>query len=498
MWWGLADETEDEMLLSQALNLNKSQPLLDFVDIDIGLDFPLYIDPASFLNPRDEFAKRCQDDLRDFFEAVLKAIASGDPSKGEQLLQGLGEPNETHLGVSKGEPNGRGVGKVQAAKILASLKSSPAAKSGLLNDLTDAALFIEGIGSDKISDMTTNIVRRHLIDYTQQQFELLGIPIEHEVPAGLLWDTGRSRWKNDEYARIPIIAEKRVLLVPKRYVRWKGGLQQAASHYYNRFVTNFIRDEELRTNGSLVQVVKTKKSTKRVVYKKDIKEKYPVSKPFLARFSADHPAEYNRFRAAFDRHAPIGVRTLVEAKGAVFNELAFNSGLIAALANIPTGRRHATSYHHLATGILTHLFYPDLINPALEHDIDEGRKRIDLTFLNSAERGFFKDRKDDPFTVSREVIVECKNYADDIANPEIDQLGGRFDPRRGRFGIVLCRTIDDPKLVQKRCRDVFQAQRGLIIVLSDEDLVDLLSVAELNRDKAVQDLLRRKLREVST
>jgi hypothetical protein len=66
------------MLLSQALGLNTSQPLLDFVDIDTELDFPLYIDPASFLAPRDDFAEKCGNDLRDFFEAVLKSIAAGD------------------------------------------------------------------------------------------------------------------------------------------------------------------------------------------------------------------------------------------------------------------------------------------------------------------------------------------------------------------------------------------------------------------------------------
>lgn len=136
------------------------------------------------------------------------------------------------------------------------------------------------------------------------------------------------------------------------------------------------------------------------------------------------------------------------------------------------------------------------ISPALEQEIDDGRKRIDLTFLNTAEFGFFKDRKDDPFTVSREVIVECKNYTDDITNPEIDQLSGRFDPRRGRLGLMLCRTIEDPLLVTRRCRDVFQAQRGVIIVLSYDDVVELLNAPSLTRDQAVQNLLRSKLRAI--
>lgn len=486
------------MLLSQALGLNMSQPLLDFVDIDTNLDFPLYIDPASFLSPRDEFAQKCGDDIRDFFDAVLKSIAAGNSSKATTLLEGLREPNETHLGSSKGEPRGRGIGKEQAQLILNNLQSSPAAKSGLLKDLTDTALFIDGIGADKISDITTNIIRRHLIEYTQQQFELLRIPIQTEIPAGLLWDTGNGRWIKDEYAHIPIVNDRRVLLVPKRYVRWNGGLQQAASQYYNRFVTNYIRDEQLRTNGSLVEVVKTKTTTKKVVYKKSIREKFPQSKSFLARFSNDHPKEYQKFRAALNTHAPIGVRALMETKGGTFNETDFDAGLVTALEAIPPGRRTATTYHHLVTGIITHLFYPHLISPALEHEIDQGRKRIDITFLNTAEFGFFKDRKDDPFSLAREIIVECKNYEDDIANPEIDQLGGRFDPRRGRFGMIVCRSITDNALVTSRCRDVFQAQRGVIIVLSDQELISLLKTPTLLRDQTLDAMLRAKFRAISS
>jgi hypothetical protein len=485
------------VLLSTALGLNKAQPMLDFVDIDLTMDFPLYIDPVGFLNPRDDFAEKCRDDLQDFFQAVLKQIASGNTSKGTQLLAGLREPNETHLGVSSGTPRGRGLGPRQAQQVMESLYRSPAGKTGLLTDLTDVALFIEGVGADKISDMTTNIIRRHLIKYTQQQFELHHIPIGTQIPTGLLWDTGNGRWIEDEFDRIPVVQGEKVLLVPKRYVRWRGGLQQAASKYYNNFVTNYIRDEELRTNGKLVQVIKTKKGLKRVVRKEAIKKKFPLTKDFLAEFSSQQPKEYEKFRRQHDRFAPVGIRTLVEAKGDIFEQGKFDNGLILALRAIATGRKTATEYHHLITGILTYIFYPDLISPSLEHEIDDSRKRIDLSFMNSADGGFFKDRKDDPFTRAREVTVECKNYSSDIANPEIDQMGGRFDPLRGLFGIIMCRKIDDKELALARCRDVFRKQRGLILILEDDDVEKILTQDILNRPQFVQNLLRQRLREVS-
>lgn len=485
------------MLLSAALGLNQPQPMLDFVDIDLDLDFPLYLDPAGFLNPRDDFAAKCQYDLQDFFEAVLKQIASGKHNKGTQLLKGLKEPNETHLGVSSGEPKGRGLGPKQAEQVMESLRNSPAGKSGLLKDLTDVALFIDGVGADKISDMTTNIIRRHLIEYTQQQFELHRQPIAGEVPTGLLWDTGNGRWIEDEYDRIPVINGKRVLLVPKRYVRWRGGLQQASSQYYNHFVTNFIRDDQLRTGGKLVDVIKSKRGSRRVVLKKKIKREFPLTKPFLATFSAQNKKEYEKFRLQHDRYAPVPIATLADAKGVEFDQVKFDTGIILALRKIKSGRKAATEYHHFVTGVLTYIFYADLISPSLEHDIDDGRKRIDISFMNSADFGFFKDMKDDPFTRGREVSIECKNYANDIANPEIDQMAGRFDPLRGLFGMILCRVIDNKALALKRCQDVWRKQRGLIFILEDKDIEDILSQNLLTRNAFLQSLLRSRLREVS-
>lgn len=486
------------MLLSTALGLNLQQPALDFVDIDLDLDFPLYLDPAGFINPRDDFAAKCQADLQDFFKAVLKAISKGNTSKSAELFEALSEPNETHLGVSQGKPDGRGIGRKQAQKILTNLQNSVAGRTGLLKDLTDVALFVEGVGADKISDMTTNIIRRHLIEYTQQQFEALHQPIKTNVPTGPLWDTGNGQWIKDEFDNIPVIKGQKVLLVPKRYVRWRGGLQQASAKYYNQFVTNFIRDEQLATNGALVTVVKTKKSRKKVVYKKDIKQAHPPTKDFLANFSGKHPKEYKKFRQTLDRFDPIGVKTIVEAKGKTFNETKFRNSLISALSKIPSGRKDATAYHHLIMGIITFIFYPDLITPTLEQDINSGRKRIDIMFSNSADAGFFKDRKDDKFTSAREITFECKNYADDIENPEFDQMAGRFDPRRGRFGIITCRTITDRKKVLARCKDAFQAENGMIFVLCDEDFVALLKEPEISRYAKMQDMMRSWARQIST
>ncbi|HEX4738681.1 MAG TPA: hypothetical protein VH331_14080 [Allosphingosinicella sp.] len=482
------------MLLSAALGINLSQPLLDFVDIDMELDFPLYIDPLGFVDPKDRFAAECQEDIRDFFGAVLQAIIDGDLGKGGALLAALQEPNETHLGVSQGEPRGRGIGAKQAQQILDNLRASPAARTGLLQDLTDCALFIDNVGADKVSDITTNIIRRHLIEYTQQQFEHLRVPIDTILPTGRLWARGEARWDNTQFDRVPVVEGRRVLLVPKRYVRWRGGMQQLASQYYNHFVTNFVKEEQLQINGHLVRVVKTKKGEKREVFKYDIHKDMPLTKENLARFSVENPQVYHAFKGTLVRRGSIGLRKLLEVDGEPFEGRAFDAEVTQVLRDIPSGRPSATAYHHIVAGLITYIFYPNLITPTLELEINQGRKRIDIAYANAASQGLFREIREDPFLLAREIMVECKNYTEDLENQEIDQMIGRFDPRRGRFGIIACRAVQDEARLLERCRDMFRAQQGAAIVLTDDDFTGLLAVPEIDRGNAVETLCRRKFR----
>ena len=81
------------------------------------------------------------------------------------------------------------------------------------------------------------------------------------------------------------------------------------------------------------------------------------------------------------------------------------------------------------------------------------------------------------------VMIEYKNYESEIANPELDQLAGRFSSTRGNFGIICCRKFEDRDLFIERCRDTLRDGRGLIIPLDDSTIIDMLSsVARGKRD----------------
>ena len=94
------------------------------------------------------------------------------------------------------------------------------------------------------------------------------------------------------------------------------------------------------------------------------------------------------------------------------------------------------------------------------------------------------------------LVVECKNYSRDIANPEIDQLLGRFDDNRGYLGFITCRAIDDRPLLLKRCQDLAKAKRAFILVFDDKDLFYLLEARKDEDEMRLQGLLHSKFREI--
>ncbi len=157
------------------------------------------------------------------------------------------------------------------------------------------------------------------------------------------------------------------------------------------------------------------------------------------------------------------------ASGTGSAELDFDILLGRVLDCVP-GRADAGRYQRAVEQLLTALFYPALDNPKLEQHLNAGRKRVDIDYENQATRGFFHWMHDVNKVHCSYVPVECKNYNEDPANPELDQLLGRFSTQRGSFGILCYRTSNDKHLVNQRCRDAINAGRGYILALDDEDL----------------------------
>lgn len=474
------------MKFSDAFGLKKTQAELDFVDIDLEGDTPLYVDPFALSIRKDAWSTRCTQQLVSFFQTIITALSHGDHDRAKMVLTNLDEPNETCLGKSKGRPRGKGVSGKQGFDLYQALADSEAAKTGVLSEIAECDLFIPGIGPDKVSDITTNVIRNHLCEYTRQQCELHGIPVA-DVPAGQFWDTDIDEWTG-QYADLPIWQGEKFILVPKASVRFRMSLD--SQEYYNHFMINFLQAEHLRAGSSLVKTFK--RSGRRYVTKKSLKGLHPMSKGELYRFTKAHPQVLEVYKRA-ERKERMDTNSSID--GGV-DVPALCEAMSASLKEIPVGTRHASDYHNLMIGVVEFLFFPNLIYPMKETPINEGRKRIDITYTNAARDGFFYRLHTTQNISSNMVMVECKNYSGDVANPELDQLVNRFSLNRGRFGILVARACTDPSLFLKRCRDTASAGNGIVIPIFDTDVHAMLDAIKLDKRYNIDERLNAILAQI--
>ncbi len=468
---------------SQHFGHEYTQYQLDFVDVDPEKDLPLYIDPFSLSLKQDEWSEKCTNYITSFFQCAIDSIRSDNHKKAKDILNNLSEPNEVCFGVSKNNPNGRGVSGKQAMDIYEKLIASKATKSGLLSELADCDLFIVGIGPDKISDITTNIIRKPLIDYTKLQCNLYEIPLLNKVPTGRLWDPEKKIWY-EEFDYLPIINNRKIILVPKYLVRFKLCLD--SREFYNKFVLNFLQKHHLETNSSLVELLK---NGGRRVTKKKLKDKYPFNKDWMAQLSLENPQLLDNYkifaRNRFANNKEYDASNLNES----LDESSIAKALIKTLSELEAGAKYAEKYHLFIIGCLEFIFWPNLIFPKKEFKIHEGRKRIDITYTNAAESGFFYRVHSSHSITSNVIMVECKNYNNDIDNNALDQLTGRFSVNRGKLGFLLFRETSNFSDLLSRCKDAVHDSRGVVIPLGDTQLIDLLNLISLYKRQDIDEYI---------
>ena len=471
------------MKISEIYNLNKNQFQLDFVDIDVDTDIPLFLDSNLIRNSEGEFYQQMKNTMDSFFTDLINLLSNSLYDDAKYMCSHLGEINETHLGLSKAESRGRGVGPKNSEKIFDALKKNEAIKVGFLENIEDLRVLVEGLDKDMLSDMLTNILKKYLIIYTKEQCQLNNIPLTDNGPTGAYWNGFKHEWETVYDSRL-IIDGKPVLLVPKRIVSFC--FEGSSEKYRQHFVLNFLQDLNIKNRTPLVR--KRKQSGQLFVTKRSIKDSEPpMNKDYLTRFTLKYPEVLQRFKEN-NKHK---INTL---SGDLFNDININEIcqiLLESLKEINSGNEDASKYHNLMVGIYEFLLYPNLTNPKKETPINEGRKRIDISFMNSSNSGIFTWIPEKAKIHCPYVFIECKNYSREVANPELDQMIGRFSYQKGKLGIISCRTIDDEDLFLKRCSDSYVAGHGLIIPITDSDIIRSLAKNEKCSEEFEQILIEK-------
>ena len=97
------------MKISKKFGLQRSQYELDFVDIDVTKDTPLFLDPYFISKMEFPFAEDAYRTLKNFFDYLLALLRANRLGEAKEIFSYLGETNEICLGLSKGRPSGKGL-----------------------------------------------------------------------------------------------------------------------------------------------------------------------------------------------------------------------------------------------------------------------------------------------------------------------------------------------------------------------------------------------------
>jgi hypothetical protein len=488
------------MRISTHYHLPYSQGSLEFVDVDSLNDTKLYIDPRAIKDLDTDWAKECVALMQNFFTVVIREIQAGRHNKALLLLRNLSEPNETRLGLSKHRARGRAVGEILSEDIWDALTNSEAARSGLLEDLEDTALLIDGIGYDLISDMTTNIIRSQLIKFTEKMMKKYPqITTEQGIFVGPIWDRHQEKWLT-RLDKVPVIRPVGpLLLVPKSIVR-RNKMTFNPGEYLTHYILPRLRTDELQANSPLVEVLK---SGERRVTKVSLKKKHGLivensndsseprsGKSLNLEVTLEHPEILDEYRTAKESALPVLDHD--EISEATNTPLPDWGQLLQDVLDVPTGRPDASRYHLAVEALFTALFYPALDFMKHEFPVFQGRKRIDITYTNMARSGFFDWVNRVVNAPAHEIYVECKNYTKDVGNPELDQIRGRFTNHSSNVGLMVFRSTSNKALIEQGCRDTALAGHGYIIALDDDDLRALVEEKKANPDSIDFQVLRSK------
>ncbi|MFP1773968.1 hypothetical protein ACLECU_14725 [Lonsdalea quercina] len=366
------------MKFSEAFNIQFQQENLDFIDVPLDTDLQFFIDPTSIRALKSSWGSDLERLVQDYFSDILASIRNEDIKKAGILLSSLRESNSFHLGYSSKRSSGKALGKKTAELILESLKKSQAAQSGLLHDLEDTALTIDGIASDRISDSVCNILKLPFIEYTQKICEFYNVDMS-EVSGVRLWDPISNRWSKKTF-KLPVYNGEEVILIPKILAREK--ISYSHSKFYRKYIIPEIRNEHLKAGTALVTLLRGKQQ----VTAKRIIEEFGQSKEFIERQIVKYPDAIKQYKEELllSPPSPLSHKRLNDSEDSVIKPL---SSEVKNLKFSIKNNDQELYVESLKKIILT-IFYPSLFYPLL---IKGDFYDYSFTMLNESRSGFFFD-----------------------------------------------------------------------------------------------------------
>lgn len=222
---------------------------IDFIDIRLETDTALYVDSERAVLSNHPFSVSVSRCIDDFFSTLYDAALAQNELALYRILSFGREPNETHLGLSASRSCGKGTSPEILMPIIKSMIRMGLFERGLVTQLGDLHLWTPNFGYDRLSDLTTNIIREVLYDYTLEQYKRWGIELcGARTTASATWNSATHRWEVREFPEL-LSDGFRTLLVPKAFVG--RSMLSSPGQLLQKYALSYRQREHLDERSSL-------------------------------------------------------------------------------------------------------------------------------------------------------------------------------------------------------------------------------------------------------
>lgn len=433
--------------LSDVFGLVVRQDEVDFVVPHLREDLPLYLDPfLLWASSRDDY-QELHESLLGFIEQVRAYAVNGQALQAKKLLAEVREPNELGLGYASGSKQGSALGPATISAIVELFPRIPQLEIAGLNHVEILALLVPKLAEDRISDLTANVIKRWLAEFSTARATQLGIPTRKYRLTG--WDAAALAWRSLE-AHLPYnpMDDSPILLVPLDLLRRLPWI-----NYGDYYRTTYA------------PLVLPPSRTGSVVSKADVlaynRANYEVVKGYVAVREAQASA-----CTPDPLFTPLKLDTIKKK--------------LAKLRALPTGRINGADkqYEELAFEILASLLYPELDLAGSQERTESGAHIRDAIFHNDGKTPFLSDLRDQ--YGARQVVIEFKNV-EVLSTEHVNQLWRYLDNEEmGKFGVLLTR-MPPPRNVARNIIDLHSSKRAVVLCLDDSDLALMFSLFDSGR-----------------
>lgn len=200
-------------------NIEWFNPILDN-------DTKLFIDPFLIFKTKNNYFKDAHKKIIAFFNFAFKLASESAGIRTnlsyKKLLNMLlfPEASEINLGYSNYNSFGSGTGKEFSEIIASAILQSISIGISNVEHFEEIAILHKGIGCDRISDITANILKSYFIKYTQETCSKLNIPMTSVIVKNSEFDFDFLRWENKKI-ELPMnkYFNRPIILVPREFLR---------------------------------------------------------------------------------------------------------------------------------------------------------------------------------------------------------------------------------------------------------------------------------------